>query len=32
MLGFADSGLLSGMTYKHAAVGACKFAVAFSDI
>jgi hypothetical protein len=32
MLGFAGSGLLSGMTYKHAVIDACKFAIAFSDI
>jgi len=32
MLGFAGSGLLSGITFKHAVISDCKFAVAFSDI
>jgi hypothetical protein len=32
MLGCAGSGLLSGMTLKHAVIGDCEFAVAFSDI
>jgi hypothetical protein len=32
ILGFAGSGLLSGVTFKPAVIGDCEFTVAFSDI